>query len=94
MKRAGKLTPNCLRKYRKLMGYSQVEVASLLGLKGHSHISEWESGMSKPCLDNLFRLSILYRTPVDELYFEVRLEFIKDMEARLRDVPNPRDEGG
>lgn len=94
MKRAEKFTPNRLRKYRLLMGYSHEEVAFLLGLKGRGRISEWEQGTSKPSMDNLMQLSIIYRTLPDELYYEVRQEFIKDMAERERILLIKRDEGG
>lgn len=94
MKRAAKLTPNRLRKYRLLMGYDQREVAFLLGLKGRGRITEWEQGTSKPSLDNLIQLSIIYRTLTDELYFDVRQEFVKDMAKREQILRARREEGG
>ncbi len=76
------------------MGYDQSEVAFLLGLKGRGRISEWEQGISKPSLDNLIQLSIIYRTLPDELYSEVRQEFVKDMAKRQQILQARREEGG
>ncbi len=94
MKRAGNFTPNNLRMYRLLMGYQQKEVAFLLGLNGAGRISEWENGISKPSMDNLMQLSIIYRTLPDELYSDLRLEFVKDMKKRMQALEAKRDQGG
>ena len=76
------------------MGFEQLEVASLLGLKSHARVSEWEAGLSKPSLENLLQLSIIYRTPIDELYYDLRQEFIKDIKARMEILQAKRDMGG
>lgn len=59
---------NRLWKYRKEMGYSQKQVAKLLGYKDQTKICTWEKGEHLPNLQNLFKLSILYRKPVEFLY--------------------------
>ena len=84
MKRAEKYTPNNLRKYRHINGYEQKEVAFLLGLRSAGRISEWENGISKPSMDNLMQLSIIYRTLPDELYYDLRQEFLKDFAKRQK----------
>jgi transcriptional regulator with XRE-family HTH domain len=94
MKRAQPFTPNCLRKYRLLLGYDQAEVAFLLGLKGRGRISEWEQGTSKPGLDNLLQLCIIYRTQPEELYYDLRQEFIKDIHGRLELLQQHRARDG
>lgn len=76
------------------MGYQQKEVAFLLGLNGAGRISEWENGISKPSMDNLMQLSIIYRTLPDELYSDLRLEFVKDMKKRMQALEAKRDQGG
>lgn len=74
--------PNRLRKYRRIMGYSQVEVARMLGLKSKGRISEWESGRRLPGIRNLIKLSILYRTLIDHLYYDLREAILQDFECR------------
>ena len=82
------------------MGYEQIEVAFLLGLKSHARVSEWEAGISKPSLDNLLQLSMIYRTMPDELYYDLRQEFLKDIRKRekillvARSLKQDRDTGG
>jgi len=65
---------NSLRKHRKLMGYKQKDVALLMHLKDTSHISRWEKGLSLPSSNNLLKLSIIYRTFPNELYYNLLLE--------------------
>lgn len=62
---------NSLKKHRLLMGYKQNEVAKLLGLKSASRISRWEKGLAMPSVENLIKLSVLYATLMNELYFEM-----------------------
>ena len=62
---------NSLKKHRLLMGYKQNEVAKLLGLKSASRISRWEKGLAMPSVENLIKLSALYSTLMNELYFEM-----------------------
>ena len=64
------------------MGYQQSEVIFLLDLNSHSQLSEWEAGRLRPNLENLLRLSIIYRTLPDELYYDLRQELVKDIEER------------
>ena len=66
-----KRIPNRLRKHRTLMGYHQNQVALLLGFENANRISRWEKGVTVPGLVNLLKLSIIYRTFPNELYFEL-----------------------
>jgi transcriptional regulator with XRE-family HTH domain len=62
---------NNLKKHRKIMQYRQSDVAFLLDLHTTSRISRWEKGISFPNTVNLFKLSIIYRTFPNELYFNL-----------------------
>ncbi len=74
MARTRKKIINRLRKYRKLMGYTQMQVALKLGYSCTSQISRWEEGLSMPSAINLLKLSIIFgRLPTD-LYFDSYLE--------------------
>lgn len=66
--------PNRLKLYRIRYGYSQHDVANLLGLQTTSQISQWENGFIMPNAINLFKLSMLYRTIPNELYYEYLFE--------------------
>jgi DNA-binding XRE family transcriptional regulator len=63
-------TPNRLKKYRCMHGYSQTDLARKLGMKKSNLISQWEKGTVIPSLDNLLKLCVLYNTLIEELYFE------------------------
>ena len=71
MTRERKTIPNFLWKYRKLMGFSQSEVARKLKLKSTNRLSRWEAGLSMPSSENLINLCILYKTFPDRLYHDL-----------------------
>lgn len=74
-----KTIPNCLRKYRKVRGLKQKEVAKILGFKSASMISRWERGYCLPSTLNLFRLAILYRTMVEAPYVDLLKTMREDL---------------
>lgn len=87
--------PNTLRRYRKLWGYEQMDVAYILGLKSHALISKWECGVMLPNIKNLMQLCIIYRTVPDELYYDLRHRYQKDITDRQEKLAEKRrDEGG
>jgi len=86
MERNNRIFPNTLRLHRKTQGYTQRQVAHLLGLHDSVPVSLWESGLKLPSTDNLIKLSLLYRTYPNELYSEVfrqHREMIKAKEMEL-----------
>lgn len=62
---------NMLRHYRKQKGLRQIDVAHRLGFTSPDRISLWEKGWAFPSLTNLFKLSVLYGVPSEELYPEL-----------------------
>ena len=54
--------------YRRRMGFSQKQVAQLLGFTGTSMVSRYEHGRSLPPLDVAFCLGIILRVPVEFLF--------------------------
>lgn len=74
--------PNSLKKHRKVLGYKQIEVALLLGFKDTARISRWEKGFSFPNTINLIKLSIIYRTFPNELYFDLMLQLRHELLKR------------
>lgn len=63
-----KAVPNLLRKYRRIRGLSQKQVARILGLKSASRVSRWEKGSCIPSHVNVIRLCVVYRTMADALF--------------------------
>lgn len=70
------------------MGYKQKEVARLLGLYSTSPLSEWENGINIPSSHYLIKLSILYRTYINELYPEYFQEVRKALHSKEFEVFN------
>lgn len=59
---------NDLVLYRKRMKFTQPAVARLLGWKNIKGLCELESGRTIPTLTTAFKLSIIYRVPIEFLY--------------------------
>ncbi len=55
-----------MRYFRKQNGYTQVELAQILGIK-QSSVSDWENDVSRPEYENLIALAKLYDETVDAL---------------------------
>jgi len=55
-----------------MLGFTQKEVAKILGITSTTVISRWENGRSSPDLKNLLKLSIIYKRLIDDLYFDLR----------------------
>jgi transcriptional regulator with XRE-family HTH domain len=89
--------PNLLKKYRKVRGYKQKDVARILDLKSASRISRWEKGSCLPSLINAFRLAALYRVMVDGLFTDMsdslKEEIHKSEEELLSRKNHPNKHG-
>lgn len=68
------------------MGYSQREAAELIGVSP-SRLSQWEKGIKMPSVKNLYKLSLIYHTLSDELYYELRKSLLKEIEAKGHKKP-------
>ena len=79
--------PNRLRKYRRVNGYTQIQVAQLLNLSNSTRVSEWEKGKSLPNVENLLKLSVIYHALINDFYFDViqayRTELLQKQEANF-----------
>ena len=64
----GKKLPNYLRMYRKRSGFSQAEVARLLGGTNGTNISRYERGSRLPSLETALALAAIFKTPIHELF--------------------------
>lgn len=53
-----------IQELRKQSGYSQEQVAEMLGLSRQA-ISKWESGQGKPEIDNIVKLTEIYNVSAD-----------------------------
>ena len=68
--------------YRKTMGYTQRQAAHLLGLYDTKWLSLWEKGIAKPNAVALLKLSIIYRTFPQELYHDLFIELLEELQAQ------------
>ena len=74
--------PNLLRKYRKVKGLKEKDVARLLGLRSPSRISRWEKGACLPSLASALRLAGLYGVMVDALFSDLSDSLRKEIRTR------------
>lgn len=86
--------PNLLRKYRKVRGLTEKDVARLLNLKSPSRISRWEKGACLPSLVNAFRLARLYRVMVDALFTDLADSLKEDIRKQENELPGQKTSSG
>jgi transcriptional regulator with XRE-family HTH domain len=80
---------NYLKRYRLMFGYSQRQIAKKLGIASTTIIGRWEQGLAYPDLQNLIKLSVIYKTLIDQLYPDLRSSIIKDLS--LKDMKDLND---
>ncbi len=56
-----------LRALRERRGLSIRQLASMLGIKAHSHIAKIEMGQNKPSVELLFKITQFFDVPCDQL---------------------------
>jgi transcriptional regulator with XRE-family HTH domain len=67
--------PNRLKKHRDIHGYSQKEIAFMLGFKNAARIGQWEKGLALPSIINLLKLSVIYSAFINDFYFDLLQEY-------------------
>ena len=79
--------PNRLWQYRKRMGFTQQEVATMLGYLSREEISDFERGAKLPSFISALKLELVYRVPVaflfPDLYARLKTQ-VREKEERLR----------
>lgn len=55
-----------LKEIRKQLGFSQEDIANQLGVHNTTY-GNWELGKTEPDIDNLVKLSKIFRTSIDHL---------------------------
>ena len=87
-----KQKPNDLVLYRKRMGFSQKQVARLLGHRDTSMVSHYEHNRALPPLAVALGLEIIYRVPVAFLFpgmYNELKRMIRDQEESLAGACQP-----
>jgi DNA-binding XRE family transcriptional regulator len=77
------IVPNNLKEHRIRCGYTQKEVATILGFATEERICLWEKGKNIPNLINLLKLASLYRASPMQLYPELMMEVDDKIEDRV-----------
>jgi len=90
MNEIGRSFINRLRKHRRMKGYTQDEVAFLLGLKSKTEISRWEKGITVPNAINVIRLAYIYHTVTEELYRDYYKQVRNEIEPREKKLVQMR----
>ena len=81
-------SPNLLRKYRKVRGLKQKDVAKILNLRSPSRVSRWEKGVCLPSFSNALRLAVVYRVMVDIIYPDLLANIRREIMDRENKVVN------
>lgn len=79
--------PNRLRRFRRITGLTQIEVAEKLGLTSVDRVSIWEKGTGMPNSINLLKLALLYNVLPHELYIDYLPVLVEELE--LKRDPDP-----
>jgi len=82
--------PNNLKKYRRMMGFSQKDVAEMLGMKSASCISRWENGSSIPSWVHILKMSFLYSTLPNQLYGDLWHEVQNELREKKMKMMNKK----
>ncbi len=83
-------SPNLLRKYRKVRGLKQKDVAKILNLRSPSRVSRWEKGVCLPSFSNALRLAVVYRVMVDIIYPDLLANIRREIMDRENKVVNTK----
>ena len=83
---------NNLILYRKRMGFTQKQVASLLGHRDTSMVSHYERGRSLPPLMVALGLEIVFRIPVAFLFPAVYDELRRQIRSKEKSLAGPNQQ--
>lgn len=76
--------PNYLKTHRKRAGFSQEELAFLLGCKNPAVVSRYEMSVRQPTLQTALAYEAIFGTPLPELFGGVYEEIEKEVVRRAR----------
>ena len=68
------------------MGYTQKDVALLLGFTTTERISKWEKGIMMPSTINLIKLSLIYHVFPTDLYYDLMSVLRNELEERSKSL--------
>ena len=68
------------------MGFTQAEVATLLGYHQPTDISHYEHGRKLPSLVTALKLELIYRAPVGFLFYDLRDELRAQVQSHAEQM--------
>ena len=74
---------NNLRDIRVSLGLKQTDVAAMLGHASPDRISHWEKGVAFPGMVNLFKLSLIYRVPPEQIYADLYKSLTDELQQKM-----------
>jgi transcriptional regulator with XRE-family HTH domain len=74
---------NNLRDIRGSLGLKQTDVAGMLGHASPDRISHWEKGSALPGVINLFKLSLIYRVPPEQMYADLYKSLADEFQQKM-----------
>jgi|GEM_PF-2508338 transcriptional regulator with XRE-family HTH domain len=74
---------NNLRDIRMSLGLKQIDVAGMLGHASPDRVSHWEKGVAFPGVVNLFRLSLIYCIPPEQLYAGLYKSLVEQLQQEM-----------
>lgn len=75
--------PNYLRTHRRRVGFTQSELAILLGFKDAAQVSRYESNSHHPTLKTALAYEALFGAPLSELFAGVYQEVEREISRRV-----------
>jgi transcriptional regulator with XRE-family HTH domain len=82
--------PNNLSLYRERLGFTQAQLAQLVGCRTAKSIRRMESGTTVPGVITVLRISAALRVPVEFLYQETFIKLREEVRATEERMPKGR----
>jgi transcriptional regulator with XRE-family HTH domain len=82
-----RMFPNNLYALRRIRGFRQKTVATLLGQKGTDMVSCYERGLVLPPLSTVIKLTLILRAEVTELYPHLHKQLEQEMQELVANLP-------
>lgn len=81
--------PNRIRYYRKLHGYTQAELAKLVGISHRHVIAKWERGEWMPHGNHLMKMEYIFNVSKDQLYdhYQILMEEVNEAKQFITAKP-------
>ena len=89
MKKQKRPNPNNLDLYRRRMRVGQDRLIRLLGHDDIATWSDWERGKHLPSLANALRLGIIFRVPIEFLFYSLHDKLRRDIRAAEEQLDQP-----